>query len=241
MDFADAVAEQEIAPNVFMLDTDTEDAQEIAKSLLWYSKRFSPQHSNPDVPRFYDIASLTEKPKLFKRIIEIIVLHYRAMGAHGPTHIVGFDARGFLLGSPVAMMLGVPFVMLREADKSAGVLVNSAAGQEPTKRLVLRHNAIKRGDRVALVDDLIATGGTAINGFELIEDMGADITELIALIAVPALHGVRSIRNYQNGRFRNVRIFTLIHDDWIKDSNCADPEDFPQDGCRVIDVRNPTG
>ena len=70
MDFADAVAEQEIAPNVFMLDTDTEDAQEIAKSLLWYSKRFSPQHSNPDVPRFYDIASLTEKPQLFKRILQ---------------------------------------------------------------------------------------------------------------------------------------------------------------------------
>ena len=217
----------ELSPNYYMLDPKQQDAQDIAKAMTWYSPRFSPK----DVPRFYDISSLTENPPLFKRIIDILCAHYKAMGDGAPTHIVGFDARGFLLGTPIAMMLGIPFVMLRKQEKSPGVLVQSAPyakeyAEKAPDTMVLRTNAIKPGDRIVLIDDLIATGGTAISGFELVSAIGAKVIEFAAVIAIPFCDGVTKIREYNGGEFKDVNIFKLIHDDLIGDENCADPKDF---------------
>src|SRR3989338_5419884 len=93
--------------NHHTLDPKNPIAQEIASSLTWYSPQFSPKN----VPRFYDISSLTESPQLFQKVINWMAQRYRSMGSDGPTHILGFDARGFLLGPPIALQLQIPFVM----------------------------------------------------------------------------------------------------------------------------------
>ena len=236
-----AVSLKVIEENVKILNPEASVSHGIAKAMTWYSPRFSPKN----VPRFYDISSLTENPILFKEIIDLLVVHYKSMGDNGPTHIIGYDARGFLIGTPLAMGLGLPFVMLRKQEKSPGVLLKSNpyhkeyAETTGADTMALRRGSIKAGDRVVLVDDLIATGGTAISGFELVTALGASIVEFIAIIAIPFCNGVSKIREYDNGRFKDVAIFTLIHDDMIGAENCADPVDLAVDSPRVMSVGEP--
>jgi adenine phosphoribosyltransferase len=219
---------KEISHASATLDPESDIAKDIAKAITWFSPQFSPK----DVPRFYDISSITENPPIFSKIIDIMVAHYEAMGADKPTHVLGFDARGFLLGTPLAVRLGIPFVMLRKKEKSPGVLIKSTPyskeyNEETADTMVLRRGAIGKGDRVVLVDDLIATGGTAISGFELVHGVGATVVEFSAIIEIPFCEGIKKIHEYAGGRFKDVPVFTLIHDDMIGEVNCADPVDWP--------------
>jgi adenine phosphoribosyltransferase len=229
----------EIAPFHHILDPESDIAKDIARTITWYSPAFSPK----DVPRFYDIASLTENPALFQRTIDVIVQRYRAMGAEGPTHVLGFDARGFLLGTPIALALQIPFVMLRKKEKSPGVLIKSTPyakeyKEESDDTMVIRHGSIKAGDRVVLVDDLIATGGTALAGFELCQAVGAKVVDFMAIIAIPFCQGIKKIRSYKGGLFKETKVFTLIDDEMIGDGNCADPKDWPTGKSRTYDAEN---
>jgi len=216
------------------LSPDCAIAQEIAAAITWYSPNFSPK----DVPRFYDISSLTENPPLFQKTIDALITRYKAMGASGPTHVLGFDARGFLLGTPLALGLGVPFVMLRKKEKSPGVLIKSTPyakeyHEESPDTMVIRRGSIGKGHRVVLVDDLIATGGTALSGFELCHAVGAEVVDFAAVIAIPFLEGVRKIREYKDGAFKDTNIFTLIDDAMIGPNNCGDPKDWPEGQSRT--------
>ena len=227
----------EVAPSHTTLAPDSSIAKDIAKAITWYSPNFSPKA----VPRFYDIASLTENPPLFKRTIDVIVDRYRAMGDKQPTHILGFDARGFLLGTPIALALGIPFVMLRKKEKSPGVLIKSTPyakeyHEETPDTMVIRKGSINRGDRVVLVDDLIATGGTALSGFELVHAVGATVVDFMAIIAIPFCDGIRKIREYRDGLFANVNVFTLIDDVMIGEENCADPKNWEDGRSRTLAV-----
>ena len=113
----------------------------IAAALPWYGPKYSPH----DVPSFYDVSGITESPEVFKAVVNLFVERYRAQGANGPTHIAGFDARGFLFGPPIAMALDIPFVMIRKAGKLPGVLVSSGkyvteySTDETVMRLSLIH------------------------------------------------------------------------------------------------------
>lgn len=221
-------------PIYHTLDPKNPVAQEIANSLIWYSPQFSPKN----VPRFYDIASITESPKLFRKIIDIIAQRYHDMGDSGPTHILGFDARGFLLGTPLALELQIPFVMLRKAEKSPGLLIKSEPyhkeyTEEHLDTMAIRANSIAPNSRVVLVDDLIATGGTAIAGFELVKACGAQIIEFTAIIEIPFLNGVQQIRCYRQGEYKNTPIFTLIHDSMITKDTCGDPKMWDSNLSRV--------
>eukprot|EP00282_Hemiselmis_andersenii_P006532 CAMPEP_0114151430 /NCGR_PEP_ID=MMETSP0043_2-20121206/23247_1 /TAXON_ID=464988 /ORGANISM="Hemiselmis andersenii, Strain CCMP644" /LENGTH=254 /DNA_ID=CAMNT_0001246257 /DNA_START=39 /DNA_END=799 /DNA_ORIENTATION=+ len=192
--------------------------QKIAAAYKWYSPAFSPKN----VPRFYDMASLTESPSTFKAVIDIYVERYSRRG--GPTIIAGYDARGFALGAPIAVALGVPFVLLRKDCKSPGVLVESSGyekeyAEAAEDKMCLRVGSIRRGDRVALVDDLIATGGTAIAGMQLVEELGAHVFEFTAVVSLPSLGGIDKIRGYKNGVFKDTAIFTLLDDATIGDAN----------------------
>lgn len=233
------VAVTEVSPNYFTLDATLPVAKELSAAIKWYSPRFSPK----DVPRFYDISSLTEAPALFNSVVDVMAQRYRDMGAKAPTHIIGFDARGFLLGTPIALKLNIPFVLLRKAAKSPGVLVQS----DPYTKEYLEHAAdtqairlgsIPAGARVVLIDDLIATGGTAISGFQLVEALGATVVEFAAIIGIPFLDGVGKIHTFADGAFKNVPVFTLIHDSSVKDENCGDPTAWPADLNRVINVND---
>ena len=219
------------------LNPESKEAKDIANAIVWYSPHFSPK----DVPRFYDIASLTENPKLFQETIDVTVQRYKSMGEKGPTHVLGFDARGFLLGTPIALALGIPFVMLRKKEKSPGVLIKSTPyskeyHEETADTMVIRRGSIRKGDRVLLIDDLIATGGTALSGFELCHAIGATVVDFTAVIAIPFCDGIRKIREYKDGAFKDVPIFTLIDDNMIGDSNCGDPKDWPEGKSRTYSV-----
>merc|ERR1711879_875122 len=191
-----------------------------------------------DVPAFYDISSITEKPKVFKKIIDLFVKRYRAMGAAGPTHVMGYDARGFILGPPIAMALNIPFVLFRKDGKNPGALVESSgyAKEYVEKKLdnmCMRLGAIKPGAKVLLIDDLIATGGTALAGFELCLSCGIEVLEFAAVIDLPFCEGVKKIREYAGGRFKDTPIFTVIDGSMVPDENCRDPKAWEEES-RII-------
>ena len=224
----------EVSPNFWTLDPKSVHAQQIAAGIRWYSPAFSPKN----VPRFYDAGSLTERPDVFKVVIDVLVMRYRSL-KEPPTHIIGYDARGFLLGTPVALGLGVPFVMLRKDSKSPGVLLSSSPYHKEYKEakddcMVLRVDSLKPDSRVVLIDDLIATGGTAISGFELCKMLNVHVIEFCAVIGIPFLDGVRKIHEYNDGYYKDVQIFTLIHDSMVTEHSCADPIGWPAGKSRVI-------
>lgn len=226
-----------VSPNEYIYDASHPRVKAIAAALLWYSPRFSPKN----VPRFYDVSSITERPAVFQDVIDLFVERYRkaAPGA-GPTHVLGFDARGFLLGPPIALALGLPFVLLRKAEKSPGVLLQSEpyhkeyAEQHGADTMVLRMGSVPPGARCILIDDLIATGGTAVSGFEVVMAAGASVYEFAAVIGIPILNGTEKIHTCFGGKFSHVPVVTLLHDRDILDSQCGDPLNFPAGQSRVV-------
>ena len=131
--------------------------------------------------------------------------------------------------TPLALRLGIPFVLLRKDDKNPGVVVTSSGyGKEYTEAKPdtqsVRLGSIDQTSRVVLIDDLIATGGTAVSGFELVESIGASVYEFAAMISLPFLNGVQKIQQYNDGKFKDVSVFTLVDDSSIPDSACGDPK-----------------
>lgn len=168
----------------------------------YYTGKYSPHN----VPAFYDVTGITESPEAFQSVIDILVQRYKLQGAHGPTHIAGFDARGFIFGPPLALALGLPFVLIRKAGKLPGVLASAKYETEYSEdETVMRVGSVSKGNRVVLVDDLIATGGTALSGFDLVDALGASVHEFTAIIDLPHLEGVRRIHSYRDGYYK-VRI-----------------------------------
>ena len=212
----------------------------IAASLPWYGPKYSPH----DVPSFYDVSGITESPEVFKAVVNLFVERYRAQGANGPTHIAGFDARGFLFGPPIAMALDIPFVMIRKAGKLPGVLVSSGkyVTEYSTDETVMRLGSVKAGDRVVLVDDLIATGGTALAGFNLVDQLGARVHEFAAMVSLPFLDGVKKIHEHADGKFKDVPCFTMVDDSTIGPEMGRDPPaGTPREGSRRHRSRSRVG
>ncbi|MGL4456372.1 MAG: adenine phosphoribosyltransferase, partial [Plesiomonas sp.] len=107
---------------------------------------------------FRDVTSLLEVPEAFAASIRLIVERYRD---HGFTKVVGTEARGFLFGTPVALALGVGFVPVRKPGKlPREVIAESYALEYGTDTLEMHIDAIVPGDKVLVIDDLLATGGT---------------------------------------------------------------------------------
>mmetsp|Transcript_10000 Transcript_10000/g.13600 ORF Transcript_10000/g.13600 Transcript_10000/m.13600 type:complete len:239 (-) Transcript_10000:76-792(-) len=222
-------AVKKLGPAHFCYDQEDANVKYIAEHLPWYGPAYSPH----DVPSFYDISGITEDPQAFRSVIDLFVERYRAAGDKGPTHIAGFDARGFIFGPPIALALGIPFVMIRKAGKLPGVLLSSGkyTTEYSTDETVIRLGSVKAGDRVVLVDDLIATGGTALAGFDLVDALGATVYEFAAMITLPFLDGVGKIHSYREGRYKNVTCFTMIDDTTIGPSMCKNP---PEGTPRIV-------
>lgn len=127
---------------------------------------------------------------------------------------------------------GIPFVMIRKAGKLPGVLVSSGeyVTEYSTDETVMRFGAIDASDRVVLIDDLIATGGTALAGFELCHQLGATVHEFAAMIELPFLDGVKKIHEYKDGLFKDVPCFTVVDCLTIGEDMGRDPigEDVPR-------------
>ncbi|MDR2128198.1 MAG: adenine phosphoribosyltransferase [Burkholderiaceae bacterium] len=155
--------------------------------------RTVPDWPTPGV-QFRDITPLLQDPRVFRVLVDAFVHRYMAPELR-PDVVAGLDARGFILGSVIAYELNVGFVPIRKKGKLPFTTVAETYELEYGSATVELHtDAVKPGDRVLLVDDLIATGGTMMAGRRLLEKLGARVTEGAAIVDLPELGGSKRLR-----------------------------------------------
>jgi adenine phosphoribosyltransferase len=145
----------------------------------------------PDFPLpgilFRDITPLLKDPKGFKSAIDLFVDRFKGRGIG---NVVGIEARGYMLGAPLAYGIGAGFIPVRKPGKLPfSKLSESYALEYGTNSLEIHADALGDGDRVIVVDDLLATGGTAAATRRLLERLGAKIEAFGFLIELDALKG----------------------------------------------------
>lgn len=145
----------------------------------------------PDFPipgiLFRDITPLLADPAGFKATIDLFVERFRDAGVET---VVGIEARGYMLGAPVAHALGAGFVPVRKPGKLPGEkLTEEYALEYGTNALEIHADAVGHGHRVLIVDDLLATGGTIAATLRLLRKLGAEIVGCAVLIELEALNG----------------------------------------------------
>jgi len=158
----------------------------------------------PDFPKpgilFYDITTLLRDPKGFRRSIDCLAAPYQEQAVDV---VVGIESRGFIFGAAVADRLGVGFVPVRKPGKLPAKTVRVEYDLEyGTDALEIHHGAIERGQHVLIVDDLLATGGTAQATVDLIKRVGGDVRNLAFLIELEALNG--------RARLEDLEIFAAL-------------------------------
>ncbi|HJV06475.1 MAG TPA: adenine phosphoribosyltransferase [Chromobacteriaceae bacterium] len=154
--------------------------------------RTVPDWPSPGV-MFRDITPLLQNPKTFRILIDIYVHRYMQEKVD---LIAGLDARGFIIGSVVAHELNVGFVPIRKKGKLPFTTIQEEYELEYGNATVEMHtDACKPGDRVVLIDDLIATGGTMMAGYKLLQKLGANVLEAAAIIELPELGGAQLVRD----------------------------------------------
>ena len=150
----------------------------------------------PDYPKpgivFRDITTLLGNPRAFRRAVDELVHPYAGIGV---AKVAGIEARGFILGGAMAHQLSTGFVPIRKKGKLPFTTVEETYELEYGSATVELHaDAVKAGDRVLLVDDLIATGGTMMAGKKLLERLGATVMEGAAIVDLPELQGSARLR-----------------------------------------------
>jgi adenine phosphoribosyltransferase len=151
----------------------------------------------PDYPRpgimFRDITTLLADARAFRRAIDELVQPYAGSKI---SKVAGIEARGFILGGAVAHQMSAGFVPIRKKGKLPHETVSIAYSLEyGIDEMEMHKDAVVRGEKVVLVDDLIATGGTAEAACRLLTQMGAEIVAACFIIDLPALGGARKIEN----------------------------------------------
>ena len=162
-------------------------------------EEFIKQHIRtvPDWPQagiqFRDITPLLQDAQVFRVLIDIFLQRYADAKLN---YVAGLDARGFILGSVIAYELNLGFIPIRKKGKLPFDTIAEEYDLEYGSATVEIHtDACKAGDRVLLVDDLIATGGTMIAGKKLLERLGAQVVEAAVIVDLPELGGSRLIRD----------------------------------------------
>lgn len=136
---------------------------------------------------FRDVTTLFADPRGFRMAIDQMLHPYAGMEIDT---VVGLEARGFILGGAIAHQLSVGFVPIRKKGKLPGTTISQDYKLEYGEAIVEIHDdAIQPGERVLLVDDLLATGGTAAAGIKLIERLGGEIVSNVFIIDLPDLGG----------------------------------------------------
>src|SRR5690606_13955750 len=150
----------------------------------------------PDWPKpgvtFRDITPVFQDPRSFRVLIDLLV--YRYMNKRLDL-VAGIDARGFIAGSVLAYEMNLGFVPIRKKGKLPYLTVAEEYQLEYGSATVEMHtDAVRPGQRVLLIDDLIATGGTMMAGMKLLQRLGANVVEVAALIDLPYLGGSAAVR-----------------------------------------------
>jgi adenine phosphoribosyltransferase len=151
----------------------------------------------PDFPKagilFYDITTLLQDPAGFRMAIDGLALPFMDQGIDV---VVGIESRGFIFGSVVADRIGAGFAPVRKPGKLPSTTVRATYDLEyGTDSLEIHHDAVGNGQRVLIVDDLLATGGTAAATTDLVKRLGGQVHALAFLIELAALNGRTKLPN----------------------------------------------
>jgi adenine phosphoribosyltransferase len=151
--------------------------------------------SIPDFPKpgiqFYDISTLLAHAEAWKEAVRQLA---DAVRPHKPDLLVGIESRGFLLAAPLALTLGLGFVMIRKRGKLPGDLIAHNYDLEyGSDTIEIQADAIKPGARVVVLDDLLATGGTMVAAINLLRRVGAEVTAAQFLIELAFLKGAEKL------------------------------------------------
>ncbi|MCD2176348.1 adenine phosphoribosyltransferase [Rhizobium sp. C1] len=149
----------------------------------------------PDYPKpgimFRDITTLLGNPRAFRRSVDELVHPFAGTKIE---KVAGMEARGFIIGGAVAHQLSAGFVPIRKKGKLPHDTVRVAYSLEyGVDEMEMHRDAVQPGEKVILVDDLIATGGTAEGAVKLLKQMGADIVAACFIIDLPALGGRKKL------------------------------------------------
>jgi adenine phosphoribosyltransferase len=163
--------------------------------MLERSIRTIPDHPKPGI-LFRDITTLLGDAAAFAAAVDALVAPYAAPhAAPRIAKVAGIEARGFILGGAVAHRLGAGFVPVRKRGKLPHETVRIAYALEyGTDEIEVHRDAIAPGERVLLVDDLIATGGTAVAALQLLRSIGAEVVAAAFVIDLPDLGGAARLR-----------------------------------------------
>jgi len=142
---------------------------------------------------FRDVTTLFADPRGFRMCIDQMLHPYAGQPID---KVVGLEARGFILGGAIAHQLGTGFVPVRKKGKLPGTTISQDYKLEYGEAILEIHDdAIEAGERILLVDDLLATGGTAEAGIKLIERLGGDIIGCSFIVDLPELGGRKKLQS----------------------------------------------
>lgn len=152
----------------------------------------------PDFPKpgvvFKDIAPMLQKPECFKEVVERMAGPFRKKGI---THVASVESRGFIFGAPVAYLLNAGYVLIRKKGKLPSKTISHTYDLEYGQdTLEIHTDALDSSSRVLLIDDVLATGGTAVASMRLVEKLKAKVIGFSFVIELEFLHGREKLRGH---------------------------------------------
>lgn len=155
--------------------------------------------SIPDFPKkgilFRDITTLIKDEEAFKRALELLAEPFRGKAID---KVAAIEARGFIFGAPLAYMLGAGFVPIRKSGKLPwDKIFETCTLEYGEERLEIHIDAVSKGEKVLIVDDLLATGGTVLASKRLIERLGGEVVAFAFLIELRDLNGRKALEGYE--------------------------------------------
>jgi len=177
------------------------------------------------IPRFYDIGGFLKDPEIFALVVEVLTERYKGQDV---ASICGLDARGFVLGPPLALALKKPFFMLRKKGKMPNAVTGEAYAKEYAgdDALAIPRGAVAPGDRVLVIDDLVATGGTLLAAIDLVKRFDGVVVECACVFELKFLDARGAFEKKGHG---DVPIWAMCTEDLVQRNGLEDPT-IPTDG-----------
>lgn len=153
----------------------------------------------PDFPKegilFRDITTLLQDAEAFGSSVKQMLELFKNLGVH---KVCGIESRGFIFGAPLAIQMGVGFVPVRKNGKLPWTKISQEYTLEyGTDKLEIHVDAVEKGEKVLIVDDLLATGGTAQAVAKMMEKMGAQVSGFVFLVELEFLNGRNLLKDYR--------------------------------------------